>query len=284
MDLVIPLPLSALIALKLLSDKIKPVLRIRLGWAALNLLSVTSLMVLSFHYETLAVKWGAEMLVTLWVTSAFAMLVSALFLWVGYSFYFRSEDSWVILPCMGLALSSITAQAAFSAIWNTLGPLLGGLACGYGELLYGSQIQCEFQNTSRLFIAHPHYGISIAQGCSGIDGITVFFYSLSIYALQRGKEISVLNWVLCLFVGCLGMITLKAVRILALFSLGVTLEELSPGSSRGMIPFLFHANLGWALYLAGILLLFSIMDRFFRRNIIEQKFDAEPSLTAQRPC
>jgi hypothetical protein len=60
------------------------------------------------------------------------------------------------------------------------------------------------------------------------------------------------------------MVALNVVRIVSLLSLGIWLEELSPGAAQGPISFLFHANLGWALYLSGILLLFFAMDRLRR--------------------
>lgn len=108
---------------------------------------------------------------------------------------------------------------------------MGRLVCGYGNLIYDSEIQCEFQNTSRLFVAHSLYGISIARGCSGVDGLTVFLYCFCTYALLRGKALSANHWALCFISGCVGMVALNVVRIVSLLSLGIWLEELSPGGA-----------------------------------------------------
>jgi hypothetical protein len=63
------------------------------------------------NFETLSVAWGPTPFVWTWVASAFVMVASSLLFWVDWAFYFRSEASWVILPSLGLAFSSVTAQA-----------------------------------------------------------------------------------------------------------------------------------------------------------------------------
>lgn len=282
MDFLLPVPISIALAVHLLAEKKKLKLQLQVPWALVNLAAMLALAFLSVYFESLSAKWGATLLVSVWVASALAMLASSLLLWVKYSFYFRSDRSWVILPCLGLAFSSVTALAIYSVVWDTLGPFLGRLVCGYGNLIYRSEISCEFQSTSRLFIAHPLYGISIAQGCSGVDGLTVFLYCLCTYALLRGKALSANHWMLCFFAGCVGMILLNLVRILSLFSFGIWLEGISPGASRWPVSFLFHANLGWALYLAGILLLFRTMDRF-RKTESESLLDVPARMLSTVP-
>jgi exosortase/archaeosortase family protein len=122
--------------------------------------------------------------------------------------------------------------------------------------LSGSDVM-KVQSDGNITILHRRFYASINMGCSGLDGIFFFLYSYILWTvIDRAKPSSVVV-VVSIVTGCLMMFLLNVVRITAFFALAVALQKnLGVTRSTDLIMWLFHANVGWILYLAAVWLFF----------------------------
>ena len=176
----------------------------------------------------------------------------------------RREAVFLLLASSAFALYESFHQhlwAGFSGA--TIPPVQFLLGC------IGVPVQISLRDFS---IIHPRFHLKIMAPCSGLEGMALLIFALSLMGMMRPG-----NWILGrrgikLYAAGLGyLFLLNTIRISLLFGLGVWVSE-RWGEAAALKVVLrgFHAHVGWILYLAGIALyLFFIMpknpDHFFRK-------------------
>ncbi len=106
-------------------------------------------------------------------------------------------------------------------------------------------------------LEHPYFVADVKRACSGLEGVTYFFFLYSLLRVLEGFRLRPL-WELGLCVGgVLGVVALNGLRLALFFVAAVYAKRwISQRVSYELFVGAFHSNLGWCLYLAGLLLLF----------------------------
>ena len=114
----------------------------------------------------------------------------------------------------------------------------------------------------------PIFKISIHSMCSGLEGISFFITSFSIFLIILSDNSLKLNFILFSYViGIIYMYFLNIIRITAYFLFGLSLtSKYNSADAVKSILKLFHSNIGWILYLIGISL-FIIIWLYLRKAI-----------------
>lgn len=105
-----------------------------------------------------------------------------------------------------------------------------------------------------IILSAPHFQLRLFDGCSGIEGMFLFAFLLSTLLLFDWPLFRARDCLWLYLAGLLGVFFLNAIRITALFLLGVWAWRPDAGplaiASRDLPLTLFHSFAGWALYLA----------------------------------
>lgn len=136
------------------------------------------------------------------------------------------------------------------------------LAIGIDATVTGS-------STERAFLQTSYFQVYIHQPCSGLEGIFLFFFLLSLLVLLDWKVFGRFRiWPLYVF-GYVYMYVMNAIRIGALFMIGYHAgNPASPAWVRSLkgTPFeVFHTYTGWVIYLLAFFIFAAWMYRHARK-------------------
>ena len=105
---------------------------------------------------------------------------------------------------------------------------------------------------------NPDFAISMVMGCSGLEGIFFFLFTyclVKLFGLEKENSLGK-SFVVC----CAGvtlMLVLNILRISFFFALSLFLERhYANNQGKAFCEWAFHANIGWFLYLAGLIVFF----------------------------
>ncbi len=177
------------------------------------------------------------------------LMVSGAFLWINPFLYYRASR-----PAFLFAFLAGTSRLGY----DLLNPVLWkSLAQVYIPLLVGSLNALGFEvsrGLSSRVISHPSLVVRIDPGCSGLDGVFFFigvFSALMIFDFQKFLREDFLK---IFAVGSALMLIMNYFRLGAFLIYGYSLAgELSREKGGSAMLQLFHSNVGWLLYSAGIL-------------------------------
>lgn len=118
-----------------------------------------------------------------------------------------------------------------------------------------------------LYLVHRNFSANISHYCSGIDGIFLFLLVFSIIATQDPRNISMKRWFAIFAGGVLLMWALNAIRISAFYVLSFyAVQSFGEVYATELFSRLFHSNVGWFLYLFGIVGYTLWFESLFRKT------------------
>jgi exosortase/archaeosortase family protein len=266
-DVAVPLALGILVAFYRAQSHDPLVLRFR--WQA-GLASMLGLAVLggilSFR-DLLNHQIGPSLEIALVLMACLIPLWSILFLFVSPAALMSKLLSYG--PRAAFALAALGTIVGYSAILKMLQyplTILTGKVVPIFAGLFGLSL-VEVTRNQFIHLWHPEFSGQIALPCSGLEGIFFFLFS---YLLLRtfdqvnfGRGRTLLH---CLL-GVVFMFLLNVVRIAAFFGVAIALERhLSEGAGKKFFEQVFHANVGWLLYISGIYVFMSLVYRTSQKN------------------
>ncbi len=108
-------------------------------------------------------------------------------------------------------------------------------------------------------LKHALLDVLIFPPCSGLEGILIFIMVFSVLLIYEGKIYSLSRIVLGYFLGMLGMLLLNLIRIVVFVMISIWVAEKWNGAiGDKVLTNFFHNNLGWFIYLIGVLVFITI--------------------------
>jgi len=104
----------------------------------------------------------------------------------------------------------------------------------------------------------PHYTIEVYPGCSGLEGIFILLFLLSVFVLYDWDHFKTRRLLLRYALGIIFMFFVNVLRITSLFTLGYWAHDphawMWVQSLKGAPAFMFHTYVGWVFYLIAIVI------------------------------
>lgn len=129
----------------------------------------------------------------------------------------------------------------------------------------------ELQSVGHSFVLwHPRMSASVNMGCSGLEGIFFFLFAFFVLASFKERLRSPIRFFLSLFIGLGWMFTLNLFRIVLFFCVAVAIEkEVADRAGAQFFEWAFHENLGWVIYLIGLVVFFRLVLPPRRRAMVD---------------
>jgi exosortase/archaeosortase family protein len=166
--------------------------------------------------------------------------------------------------CQNPRLAGVAIVAASSALlYYRLIEVLWQSMCGVTAQmvfallrLFDAQVsitQSFAHGMPRFLVGSPWFSINVYIGCSGLEGIFLFTFMLSVLFLCDWKFFKNRNLVLLYTIGVICMFMVNALRITAFFTIGYWAHKPGVGkwlnALQGTPVDLFHSYVGWVFYL-----------------------------------
>jgi exosortase/archaeosortase family protein len=196
----------------------------------------------------------------LWIPLAAAVFFSSFFYSISLGDFFRrlkkEKQDWLPFFLMGASFLShylcndflwIRGQKYFYLLLLTTKNVLGE---GIFQVIY---------NPSGPILKMPFGSLKILSGCSGFEGICIFFFLWGLILLMDGKKITLVWKWISPFLGIAYMLVLNLIRILLIVYVGM--HQMGRYSGKEIIQkqvALFHGQFAWGIYWVGLLLFFSL--------------------------
>jgi exosortase/archaeosortase family protein len=116
----------------------------------------------------------------------------------------------------------------------------------------------SLEGVPRVLISSPWFSINVYIGCSGLEGIFLFMFMLSVLFLSDWEFFKNRRLVLLYAAGIICMFLVNALRIAAFFTVGYWVHR--PDAAewleglQGAPLYLFHSYVGWVFYVITFLL------------------------------
>jgi len=254
-DLVLPLSVFCVLlffhtpALKLRFSI--PALYWNLGFLALYLAACLGSPGIPFYYQG-KIPFEAAYALSLFVV--LGMLVSGLFIFADFPAFLAAIRK--ALPYAALAgLARIEYEAMQKVLWLWFSGISTWLSKKTLTAAGFDILPCE----GSYRICHPLMNVDIHAACSGLDGIFLFAGSFSFLMMLDHTKYTGRQILTGYAAGILTMILMNVVRI-SVF-LGVALETVrryGKGDGTRLLLSLFHGNIGWVLYAAGLVVFYGV--------------------------
>lgn len=155
----------------------------------------------------------------------------------------------VVIPVMS-PLNKLLWQYAF------LTPLSLIVDLSLNMLGYGVE---TILRSADFLVSHSTLKVKVAEACGGFQGYILFLVVYSTVLILDGPKLSTRTRLATFFSGLLFMSFLNAARIVALIGVGIEVGiARGPAAGRRIVKSLFHDNIGWIIYLAGMVLFFGV--------------------------
>ena len=222
------------------------------------------------------VSYEHPVLLSAWFLFAFAILTSAVFLFIPSRFFFRNPNRYLILPAAFIATTNLITRTLFEPLWDPIARISSRLAFAVILLFVPhahyaeshAQIQLARWDTFH-HIASQNLEMVIGRGCSGLDGIFIFLFLFGVAYLLVPRRFSKSHWAALALCGCLFMFSVNAVRLVAFFLLSISfLEWKETMVWTAYAPAVLHTFAGWALDAAGLALFFSRVFPEYRPEFV----------------
>ncbi len=269
-DVLVPWLLAALFVLWF-TDRQKPFpteWQPRLAVFNLMLFILTSLLL--WRWDTVVVAIGPRMGVALFFCCATMTLLLSPFLFVRPGQLWASASHTVRLPVLlGLVfLSLVLYPWLLEVFWMPLAMATGHTVAA---VLSAVNLKTDVNVGCAIFLRHREFAARMAPACSGLEAIFFFLYAFSLNTLFDRTARSPSCWVMLFGLGALWLFLLNVVRTTLLFSAGIFLSHFHSRSvAIAFFDTVVHANLGWILYLAGILIFIHWLKRWDHRQACGQ--------------
>jgi exosortase/archaeosortase family protein len=259
-DLLIPLPTAALLLSYVCLQHNPRVVRFSRRACSLHLVALACFVcfTLCFSGSEVTGVWKI-----LWWGLALCSFSSALALFFDVGALFSRAIFPATLGCVLIATLPTLFRFSSDWIWESLAGYTAHGSLTILRVLLGPKVQIHTIAGAGIWIGTPDLYVEIAKGCTGLDGLLLSFL-VGCVALTFPKRLSAWKWAQVFLSSCLLVFTLNVVRVAGLIYLGGLLVR-TFGFEQGfaMLQGVFHAHLGWVLYLFGLFLVYWMHDVSF---------------------
>jgi len=229
----------------------------------------------------IAFKWPTFLLaIVLFIIAAILftrinphLYATIVLLGTGISFFIFVRMKDLMRRALSNAKPSILAgiTSSFGIIFHLLRELIWGKMVNVTAIvvhfllkLAGVQTSIWSEVTGGMSIGLPGFSINIASGCSGLEGIFLFFFLLSAIFLLDWRIFSKWNLLELYGIGFIYMFIVNSLRITAFFLFAMHMHNKHPIAKD--IVELFHSNIGLALYLITFTIFMTILYAIARNE------------------
>ena len=123
------------------------------------------------------------------------------------------------------------------------------------------------ESTDPWILSHPALSVRLGPPCSGLEGMFFFTYIALLVMVVEEQRTPGKRTAGLLLAGLGTMFLLNVVRVAAFMAVAIRAAE-TRGVTEGvkLLLWLFHANVGWVLYAAGMTLFFAMVFRWQQRH------------------
>ncbi len=263
-DIYLPVLLGAILAMTKMHRTRPFTFCLQPNTIAVNLATLVFLSLTLLHHDWLVQNIGSECVVILLILGALLMAASGLTVFTPFSDLLDrvrvfGSRLWYLVGALGLLF---TYPYVLAAVWPYLVKLTGYSVLAALKVL-GVGVT-RFDIAHSIGIHHPHLRASIGMGCSGLEGIFFFLFAYLLVRLFAGRRSSWWRTSAVVSGGVLFMFVLNVFRIVLFFGVAVFINQASSQPhGRAFFVWAFHENIGWILYLAGIVGFFHCFGRYF---------------------
>lgn len=198
--------------------------------------------------------------------------VTACLVFLPLSRFLKNEPRFAWVPCLLIAGSIALYITFFGLLWRLLLYPTGMGVYRILRFFLGDGVQISFRALPlEAEIMHPNFGISLQNGCGGVDALFLFSFSLLLALMAYPKLLSFSGWLLTAAVGLLLMFLTNIARISLFFIVALKSEHhLTEQIRQPLVLGLFHTHIGWILYVSVLISYFSVIFRMGLRRTSPQ--------------
>lgn len=273
-DFLLPLPIASFFLVYAWEGGKKGSLPFREKKNFSNLFFVFCFLLLNHSYAEI-LNFSPFFLKLVWHGLLLAVFLSALCIFLPFSYYNQQSKRWMWVPFVLIASVFPLSMNFFSFLWPAFSFFTYQCVKFFVGLFFGQSVAISLSPSNYLVMEHAFLKVRIGQGCIGLDGIFLFTFVCLLFFCLRRKAFSGLQWGMIYLLGILGMCLMNIFRILFLFSTGISLYR-NLGSEAGRVIFttLAHTHVGWILYLSALVTYFSVL---FAKPERKKNFQSEES-------
>lgn len=231
------------------------------GATALNLACLVAVVAISRHLAPLVERLGLAAVAGAWIIALAATLTTGCLVVlspreVATRVRRHRVEVWLAIFAGGLLL---LAPPLLAYLWPWLSRPTTFLA---HALLRGLGLQMD-PLSEPFLLKSPSLAIRVWAPCSGLEGMVFFGFVFALIVLMDWRRYSAAGMVGIALAGLAYMLMLNVLRVTLLFAAGVwAAARWGPERGRTILVWGFHANLGWILYLVGVVLFFAVVFRW----------------------
>jgi exosortase/archaeosortase family protein len=277
-DFLIPIPMAFIIFIQAL-ERDTPLKLTWSRWAtAINLAAMAGFIFLNRNFELLTAH-HAEITMLAWAMLLGAIVVSAFSIFVSPIYYVKNANRFTALPCLLIGTAQYFYMNGFREWWCVFGTATANVIhFVFSNLPFGN-ITSSFSPEEAVQISHPLFLVRIGKGCGGLESLFFFTLLFLLIVSLHEKRIRPLDLMKMYLSGTVLMFALNLFRIISLFFVGIGMKMVLPHAvAIGIFKSVFHLNLGWILYAAGMYGFF----RYFALRLSVERVPPTPSKSLRK--